>query len=59
LYSIFVDFDGNHLFTANIPAISGYSGLLWEIKIDEYGILAWSLNPSDGYQKLYTLELEE
>ncbi|MCK4505956.1 MAG: hypothetical protein KAW14_10080 [Candidatus Aegiribacteria sp.] len=53
------DFEGNHLFTANIPAISGYSGLLWEIKIDEYGILAWSLNPSDGYQKLYTLELEE
>ena len=53
------DFDGNHLFTANMPAISGYSGLLWEIKIDEYGILAWSLDPPDGYQKLYTLELAE
>ena len=53
------DFDGNHLFTADIPAISGYSGLLWEIKIDEYGILAWSLDPPDGYQKLYTLEIRE
>ncbi len=53
------DFDGNHLFTANMPAISGYSGLLWEIKIDEYGILAWPLDPPDGYQKLYTLELVE
>lgn len=53
------DFDGNHLFTANIPAISGYSGLFWEIRIDEYGILAWSLDPADGYQKLYTLELVE
>ena len=53
------DLDGNHLFTANIPSISGYSGLLWEINIDEYGILAWSLDPPDGYQKLYTLELRE
>ncbi len=53
------DFDGNHLFTADVPAISGYSGLLWEIHIDDYGILAWSLDPPDGYQKLYTLELGE
>ena len=53
------DFNGNHLFTANVPEISGYSGLLWEVHIDEEGILAWSLDPADGYQKLYILELRE
>ncbi len=53
------DFNGNHLFTANLPAISGYSGLLWEIHVDEYGILAWSLDPPDGYQKIYMVELGE
>lgn len=51
------DYEGNLLFTANIPSIDGADGLLWEVYVDEFGILAWSLNPSDGYQKLYTLEL--
>ncbi len=51
------DYEGEHLFTAEIPAITGHSGLLWEVHIDEFGILAWSLDPVDGYQKLYTMEL--
>jgi len=51
------DYTGEHLFTAALPAVSGYQGLLWEVKIDEFGILAWSMDPPDGYQKLYTLEL--
>ncbi|MCK4806187.1 MAG: hypothetical protein KAT09_01000, partial [Candidatus Aegiribacteria sp.] len=51
------DYDGNHLFTAEISSITGTDGLLWEVHVDEFGILAWSLNPPDGYQKLYTLEL--
>jgi hypothetical protein len=51
------DYEGNHLFAAHIPSIIGADGLLWEVRVDEFGILAWSLNPLDGYQKLYTLEL--
>jgi len=51
------DYAGEHLFTASLPTITGYQGLLWEIKIDEFGILAWSMDPLDGYQKLYTLKL--
>ncbi|MCD4777006.1 MAG: hypothetical protein K8S15_13270 [Candidatus Aegiribacteria sp.] len=37
--------------------ITGHSGLLWEVHVDEFGILAWSLDPPDGYQKLYTMQL--
>jgi hypothetical protein len=51
------DYEGNHLFTARIPSITGSRGLLWEVRVDEFGILAWSLDPQDGYQKLYTVEL--
>lgn len=51
------DYDGNHLFTAELPGITGHSGLLWEVHVDEFGILAWSLDPIDGYQKLYIVEL--
>lgn len=50
-------YDGNHIFTACIPSVIGADGLLWEVHVDEFGMLAWSLNPLDGYQKLYTLEL--
>lgn len=53
------DFEGNHLFIARVPAISGSRGLLWEILVDEFGILAYSLDPVDGYQKLYVLDFEE
>ncbi len=53
------DYEGNHLFTAELPGITGYSGLLWEVHVDEEGILAWSLDPLDGYQKLYIVELAE
>jgi hypothetical protein len=51
------DYGGNHLFTAELPGITGCSGLLWEVHVDEFGILAWSLDPPDGYQKLYMVEL--
>lgn len=51
------DYEGEHLFTAGIPGITGHSGLLWEVHVDEFGILAWSLDPPDGYQKLYTMQL--
>ncbi|MCD4774706.1 MAG: hypothetical protein K8S15_01480 [Candidatus Aegiribacteria sp.] len=51
------DYEGKHLFTAEIPGITGHSGLLWEVHVDEFGILAWSLDPPDGYQKLYTMQL--
>ena len=51
------DYEGNHLFTAVIPGITGSSGLLWEVHVDEFGILAWSLDPLDGYQRLYMVEL--
>ncbi len=51
------DYDGNHLFTAELSDITGSSGLLWEVHVDEFGILAWSLDPLDGYQKLYMVEL--
>ncbi len=51
------DYEGNHLFTAVIPGITGFRGLYWEVHVDEEGILAWSLDPLDGYQKLYILEL--
>jgi len=51
------DYEGNHLFTAELPGIAGLPGLYWEVHVDEFGILAWSLDPIDGYQKLYILEL--
>ncbi|MEN8208170.1 MAG: hypothetical protein ABFR50_02855 [Candidatus Fermentibacteria bacterium] len=51
------DYEGNHLFTAVIPGITGLPGLFWEVHVDEFGILAWSLDPLDGYQKLYTVKL--
>ncbi len=51
------DYEGNHLFIAELPGITGYSGLLWEVHVDEFGILVWSLDPPDGYQKLYIVEL--
>ena len=50
------DYEGNHLFTAELPGITGLPGLYWEVHVDEFGILAWSLDPLDGYQKLYILE---
>ena len=53
------DYDGNYLYQATIPFISGYSGLLWEIRVDEFGVLAWSLDPPDGYQKLYIFRILE
>ncbi|NOQ22803.1 MAG: hypothetical protein GQ565_09195 [Candidatus Aegiribacteria sp.] len=53
------DYEGNHLFTAELPGITGHSGLLWEVHVDEEGILAWSLDPPDGYQILYIVELAD
>ncbi len=50
--------DGDYLFKAELEGVSASGGLFWEIKIDEFGILAYSLDPEDGYQKLYILELE-
>ena len=52
------DFDGNYLFKAELDGVGGPDGLFWEIKIDEFGILAYSLDPADGYQKLYMLEIQ-
>jgi hypothetical protein len=51
------DMSGSHVFTAHAPSITGHRGLLWEIHVDEFGILGYSLDPEDGYQKLYILEL--
>ena len=52
------DLDGNYLFKVELAGVGGPRGLFWEIRIDEFGILAYSLDPEDGYQKLYILELE-
>jgi hypothetical protein len=52
------DMDGEKLFSAEIPSIGGYQGLLWQIDVDEQGILGYSLDPSQGYQKLYVMELD-
>ncbi len=52
------DLQGDLLFTASIPDVSGERGLFWEVKFDEFGILAYSLDPSEGYQKLYLLEMD-
>ncbi|MCK5131854.1 MAG: hypothetical protein KAR40_06845 [Candidatus Sabulitectum sp.] len=52
------DLDGNYLFKVELAGVGGPGGLFWEIKIDEFGILAYSLDPEDGYQKLYILALE-
>ncbi len=50
--------EGEYLFKAELEGVGGPRGLFWEIRVDEFGILAYSLDPEDGYQKLYTLELE-
>ncbi|MCK5036556.1 MAG: hypothetical protein KAS73_11730 [Candidatus Sabulitectum sp.] len=52
------DLEGNYLFKAELAEFCGSRGLFWEIRIDEFGILAYSLDPEDGFQKLYILELE-
>jgi len=52
------DAEGNGLFMAEVAGISGSGGLFWEVIVDEFGIVAYSLDPEDGYQKLYLLELE-
>lgn len=52
------DLQGNYLFCSSIPQVSGERGLFWEVKFDEHGILAYSLDPWEGYQKLYLLEVE-
>jgi hypothetical protein len=49
-------YEGEHLFTATLTGVTGHSGLLWEVHVDEFGILAWSLDPEDGYQKLHMVE---
>ncbi len=51
------DIEGNYLFKVELDGVGGPRGLFWEIKVDEFGILAYSLDPEDGYQKLYILEL--
>ncbi|MCK5036235.1 MAG: hypothetical protein KAS73_10110 [Candidatus Sabulitectum sp.] len=45
------DFHGNLLRHAMFPA----DGWSWETKITPHGILAWELDPLEGYQKLYLL----
>ena len=46
------DLDGN-LLRHSIYPVEGWS---WETKITPYGILAWELDPLEGFQKLYFLE---
>lgn len=53
------DLQGNYLFFAEMSGVNGPRGLFWEIKFDEFGIVAYSLDPTEGYQKLYILEIEE
>ncbi|MEA3265812.1 MAG: hypothetical protein U9P42_02555 [Candidatus Fermentibacteria bacterium] len=50
--------EGNYLFKVELSEFGGSRGLFREIRINEFGILAYSLDPEDGYQKLYILELE-
>jgi len=47
------DLDGNLLHHAVFPA----EGWSWKTKITPHGILAWELDPLDGYQKLYLLKM--
>ena len=49
------DMDGQILFTAHVPGIAD-EGQFWEFVIDEYAIMAYSLNP-DLFQQIYTREL--
>lgn len=60
LWQKFVVFnlEGNYLFKVELSEFGGSRGLFREIRINEFGILAYSLDPEDGYQKLYILELE-
>lgn len=51
------DMDGQILFTAHVPGITD-EGQFWDFVIDEYAIMAYSLNP-DLYQQIYILELPE
>ncbi len=52
-------YSGERLFTAILPAVTGVQGLMWEVRVDEQGILAWSLDPEDGYQKLYVVGMND
>ncbi len=50
------DINGNELFTATLP-YPGEDGKYWRFSIEPAGILAWSENPVDGYQKFYIIPL--
>lgn len=51
------DMSGEKLFSASIPFI-GDEGQFFEFIIDEYGMMAYSMNP-ENYQKIYLLEIPE
>lgn len=49
--------NGSELFTATLP-YPGEEGKYWRFSIEPAGMLAWSENPTDGYQKFYIIPLE-
>ncbi|MCD4775757.1 MAG: hypothetical protein K8S15_06860 [Candidatus Aegiribacteria sp.] len=51
------DAQGNSLFVAEVEGI-GDDGQFWDFIIDEYGIMAYSLNP-DYYSKIWLMEISE
>jgi hypothetical protein len=52
------DQGGGFLFSAMVRG-AGEDGRYWRFVIDPQGMLGWSDNPSEGYQKFYILRLED
>lgn len=52
------DRGGEFIFSAFVRG-AGDDGRYWRFAIDPQGILGWSDNPPEGYQKFYVLRLEE
>ncbi len=51
------NYDGEKLFTASVPGV-GEDSTFWEFTIDQFGIIAYSVNP-ELYQQVYILEMPE
>jgi hypothetical protein len=51
------NYDGEKLFTASVPS-AGEDSTFWEFTIDQFGIIAYSINPS-LYQQVYILKMPE
>jgi len=51
------DYSGEKLFTVSVPG-AGEDSTFWEFTIDQFGIIAYSVNP-ELYQQVYILEMPE